>query len=168
MNLWITELYQCITNSANINNTSVNSGFGLTAISEPRGVLAIELTETPYSSNIKLVLSALCLGNSLLLLHDGKPAQNLYLELSKKFPSGVVNIVPYNLSNIKTISTHKDVSVYFGNAPTNPIFSFLSIQDSRLFTFVDDSFRVEFGKTTSFVKNIWSDIGKSSNCNLGG
>lgn len=168
LDLWISEIYRWITTPCDVINNPFNAGYGLNTILEPRGVLAIELGEDTNISNIAFILSALGQGNSVLLLNNGNPAQNLYSEFSKRLPGGVLNLIPYNLSNIKTISAHKDVSTYFGCSPTNPIFSFLPIQDSQMFTCIDNLWGNGLEKKTIFVKNIWSDIGKSSNCSLSG
>ncbi|KAJ8943706.1 hypothetical protein NQ314_009679 [Rhamnusium bicolor] len=148
---WITDIYECITDS-NMQSYSISQlGFNITSLRDPRGVVGIETIKEFDAHNIKLILSALFEGNSVILLNNCNNAQFFYTKFSQMLPSGVLNVFPYNLENVKTIAVHKELNAYFGDG-MNPIFSFLPIKDCKVFTNVLNDWADVYKKVTFFKK----------------
>lgn len=160
---WIAEIFQCITETSNNNNTTY-SDFNVTSTSEPLGIVAIENKVEYELKNIRLILAALIEGNAVILLTNSTDSLPLYNELSTKLPTAVFTVLSYNLNNIQIISAHKELGAYFGDG-INAVYSLLPLRDSKICMNVSNDGNDAHRKVT-FTKNVWSNVGKSSTCNL--
>ncbi|XP_018580223.1 aldehyde dehydrogenase family 8 member A1 [Anoplophora glabripennis] len=160
---WIAEIFQCVTETNN-SNTTTQADYNVVSAREPRGVIAIE-NEVEYElKNIRLILTALFEGNAVILLTNSTNSLTLYNELSTRLPTAVFTVLSYNLNNIQIISAHKELGAYFGEG-VNAVYSALPLRDSKIYTNVSNNWNDVYRKVT-FSKNVWSNIGKSSTCNL--
>lgn len=157
---WCAEnVYLALKNTIKTNYSTTISGYNLNSYTEPRGVIVLDRSE---NDNIPLVLSSILQGNSLIVLTTGN-SEKVLKTLSSKLPTGILNLIPYDSSILKKLAANKKVDCYFGD-DSEQILRCLPIQDSIKYVNIATSKNI-FGKVT-FVKNIWSDIGSSSNCNF--
>ncbi|KAJ8920513.1 hypothetical protein NQ315_005382 [Exocentrus adspersus] len=160
---WIAEIYQYTTES-NKSCSTIHLDFNVVSTHEPLGVVAIE-NEIEYElKNIRLILAALLAGNAVILITSSTDSLPFYNELSTRLPPAVFTVLCYNFNNIQVISAHKELNAYFGEG-VNPLYSHLPIRESKLFKTASSDWNDVYRKVT-FVKNVWSNIGKSSTCNL--
>lgn len=165
---WLVNLLQTIEGGVSvipgIGGTLSINGFNVTSSKEPKGVLVIE-TRTDIDTHCwKLIIAALLEGNSVILLNESAATVSLYQDISKQFPAGVLSVLPYSLDAVKTCSLHKELDGYFSNE-SNIIFSLLPLSESKIFGFTSDDWEDNFRKVI-LVKNVWSNIGLSFQCNL--
>lgn len=142
----------------------MQADFNVMSILEPRGVVAIENEVDFELKNIRLILAALFEGNAVILLTNSASSLPIYNELSTRLPTAVFTVLSYNVNNIQILSAHKELGAYFGEG-INPVYSLLPLRDSKVYTNVSNNWNDVYRKVT-FTKNVWSDIGKSSTCNL--
>jgi len=92
------------------------------------------------------------------LLNETVQAQAFYQELSKKLPGGLLSVIPYSVSAILTCSKHKELNGYYTKTPLN---------QSNNFIYVPEDLNWEqITNLVTATKNVWSNIGQSSQCNL--
>lgn len=72
--------------------------------------------------------------------------------------------MPYDQSHVKKLAANKQIGVFFGN-DSDHIFGNLPLRDSKNYRAVSDVREDLYGKIV-YIKNVWSDIGKSSTCNF--
>ncbi|XP_056633056.1 2-aminomuconic semialdehyde dehydrogenase-like [Diorhabda sublineata] len=153
------DIYLALKNTIRTNYSTTISGYNLNSYTEPRGVIVLDRSE---SVNIPLVVTSILEGNSLMVLTTANSEKILKL-LSSRLPSGVLNLIPYESNILKKLAANKKVNCYFGD-DSEHILRCLPIQDSIKYVNIATSVDI-FGKIT-FVKNVLSDIGSSSNCNF--
>lgn len=162
---WLTStlkhVYTAIKDCYKGNISSTISRYHLTSACAPRGIVVIDKHE---NLNIQLILTALFEGNSLILLGLEGDFENTFKFLSQKLPNSVLNIVPYDQSHVKKLAANKQIGVFFGN-DSDHIFGSLPLRDSKNYRAVSDVREDLYGKIV-YIKNVWSDIGKSSTCNF--
>ncbi|CAH1155062.1 unnamed protein product [Phaedon cochleariae] len=139
---------------------SLAQTYNLTSVRLPRGVISVDVSE---SNNIALILTCLNSGNAVILSCQQGVHFNVLKKLSSLLPTGVLNVLPYNVDNAKAIARNKLVAVHFGN-DQDSVFEFMSVYDSKVFMEVTDDMEDIYNKVT-VLKNVWYDSGKSSNCN---
>ncbi|XP_074028862.1 succinate-semialdehyde dehydrogenase [NADP(+)] isoform X2 [Leptinotarsa decemlineata] len=157
----IDDIYESLKDSYR-ETPNLTSSYNLNTLTEPRGVVAIDISQ---SENRKLIFTALYQGNAVLLFSKSTCSSEFLTKLCSLLPRGVFSIVPYSLEAVKNISVNKCVNVYFGN-DINSVFGCLPIAESTVFTKVSDEWS-DIHRKVTVLKNIWTDIGKSSSCNLG-
>lgn len=98
------------------------------------------------------------LGNAVLLLNETAQAQAFYQELSKKLPGGLLSVIPYSDNAILTCSKHKELNGYYTNTPLNLSNNFIYVPEHLYWE--------QLTNLVTASKNVWSNVGQSSQCNL--
>lgn len=88
-------------------------------------------------------------GNVVILLNKAPYAQDFFQELSQKLPSGVLTVLTYSDNALEAASRHKEVNAVY-----------------NLDQFIEDFSWQEIFNLVTVFKNIWSNIGQSSQCKL--
>lgn len=97
-----------------------------------------------------IVFTVVKLGNAVLLINETVQAQAFYQELSQKLPSGLLSVVPYSSDAALTAYKHKELNGYY----TKLLLGNENLDWEQLTVLV------------TATKNVWSNIGQSSQCNL--
>ncbi|CAG9766771.1 unnamed protein product [Ceutorhynchus assimilis] len=138
------------------------NGFNVTSLKYPKGCLIIE----EKNNEVLLLLAALFEGNAVILLTETPETQEFYQEVSKKLPSRLLTVLPYSLDAAKTASQNKELNGYFA-AENNAIFATIPLKESNIFSLVTKGREIEqIFNLVRVYKNVWSNIGQSSQCNL--
>uniref|UniRef100_A0A6P7GN65 Uncharacterized protein LOC114340097 isoform X1 n=1 Tax=Diabrotica virgifera virgifera TaxID=50390 RepID=A0A6P7GN65_DIAVI len=161
---WVNDLLKCvyksIHNSSSNNVTSTICGYNLTSIREPRGLIVIDVCQC---KNAELIMASIYEGNALIILHDDSSDSEIKL-LSSKLPNGVLNIIPHGTNILEKLSKNEKINCYFGD-DCQKIFASLPLRDSKKYMNVPVQMK-DFKTKTGIIKNILSDIGKSSTCSF--
>ncbi|XP_066149483.1 phenylacetaldehyde dehydrogenase-like [Euwallacea fornicatus] len=141
------------------------NGFSVNCLKYPRGILVIETRSSIEYHPVKLLLAALYEGNSVILLNESPETQGFYKELGQQLPLGLLSVVPFSLDAAATASRHKDLNAYFSRE--NMLFESLPLRESKIFECITSELNWEhvFNLVT-VIKNIWSNCGQSSRCNI--
>jgi len=143
--------------------TLTYNGYSVTSLVCPKGVVVIEMRSAIEKHNVHLLLASILEGNAVILLNEPQETQAFYQDIAKKLPTGVLTVLPYSLDAVKTASQHKELNAYFSEESI--VFGSLPLCDSKVFGVVLNQWEDVYGRVRT-VKNIWSNIGQSSQCNL--
>ncbi|CAG9832655.1 unnamed protein product [Diabrotica balteata] len=161
---WVNDLlksiYKTIHNSSVSNATSILGGYNLASIREPRGLIVIDVCQC---KNAELIITSIYEGNSLIVLSDDSSNSELKL-LSSKLPNGVLNVLPHGTNTLEKLSKNEKISCYFGD-DCQKIFASLPLRDSKKYINTPMQMK-DFYSKTGIIKNILTDIGKSSTCSF--
>ncbi|XP_072393857.1 putative aldehyde dehydrogenase AldA [Diabrotica undecimpunctata] len=161
---WVNDLlksvYKTIHNPSSSNPTSILCGYNLASIREPRGLIVIDVCQC---KNAELIITSIYEGNSLIVLSDDSSNSELKL-LSSKMPNGVLSVVPHGTNILEKLSKNEKISCYFGD-DCQKIFASLPLRDSKKYINTPIQMK-DFYSKTGIIKNILSNIGKSSTCNF--